>query len=300
MAAGRPPGISCGTVAEIWSNTDFPYMCLKDVPRTLAFRQAVERVVTPGDRVLDVGSGTGIMAFFAAAAGASEVVAVEIEPTLAAAIEASAARNGLADRVRVVSSDAAEASLPPEVDVVVAELIDTALLDELQVPVLNTLRAKGVISDRTRIVPCRYRTVLQLVQADNTYYGFEILAPKHEWPFYGIPDAGWHPTRIEAASDEVVLAEYDFEAGTVAPDHDGVVTFRLDGRPANAVRLAGVVTLADGIEIGPTNALNGDKYLPIDPVSGVESASYRVRFTMGAGLGSFRFDPVPVADHALR
>lgn len=280
-------------MTEIWSNTDFPYMCLKDEPRTLAFREAIQQVVRPGDRVVDIGSGTGIMAFFAAAAGAAEVTAVEIEPTLAACIEASAARNGLSDRVRVVRHDAAEVDLPRDADVVIAELIDTAFLDEQQVPVLNALRARGVIGERTRVVPGRYRTVLQLVQTDNAYYGFEIVAPKHEWPFYGVPGSGWHPTAFTPAGDEVVIGEYDFERGPVDPAHDSVVTFALDGRPANAVRIAGVLTLADGVVLGATNALNGDKYLAIEPVAGLDEAAYRVRFTMGGGLGSFRFEPSP-------
>lgn len=279
-------------MTEIWSNTDFPYMCLKDEPRTLAFRRAIEQVVRPGDRVVDIGSGTGIMGFFAAAAGAAEVAAVEIEPTLAACIEASAARNGLADRVRVVRADAAEADLPCDADVVIAELIDTAFLDEQQVPVLNALRARGVIGPSTRVLPARYRTLLQLVETDNAYYGFQILAPKHEWPFYDVRGAGWHPTSFTPASDEVVIAEYDFEAGPVEAAHDAVATFALGGRRANAVRIAGVLTLADGVELGATNALNGDKYLALDPVEGVAEAAYRVRFTMGGGLGSFAMEPV--------
>ena len=52
-----------------------------------------------------------------------------------------------------------------------------------QVPVLNALRRRGVISDATRLVPAGYETTLQLVTADHRYYGFAIAAPKHEWPF---------------------------------------------------------------------------------------------------------------------
>ena len=32
-------------MSEIWSNTDFPYMCLKDEVRTTAFREAIRTVV---------------------------------------------------------------------------------------------------------------------------------------------------------------------------------------------------------------------------------------------------------------
>jgi predicted RNA methylase len=39
--------------------------------------------------------------------------------------------------------DAAEVALPVGADVVVAEIIETGLLDEQQVPVLNALRRRG-------------------------------------------------------------------------------------------------------------------------------------------------------------
>jgi SAM-dependent methyltransferase len=273
-------------MSEIWSNTDYPYMCLKDEARTLAFRDAIRAVVRPGDVVVDVGAGSGILSFFAAEAGAGTVYAVEIDPVSAAALRLSVASNpAVGGRITVVEGEAAAVDLPRRADVVVAEIIDTGLLDEQQVPVLNALRRRGIIDHATRIIPAAYETTFQLVSAEHRYYGFVIAAPKHEWPFYTGP--GWHPTPVTAASDVVDVLKVDFTAGQIDADVAGAAEIAVDSAATvNAVRVAGRIELAPDQWLGPSHALNGDKILPIPAFSGAARAVLRWRYRMGGGLGT--------------
>lgn len=73
--------------------------------------------VVAGRRVLDVASGSGIVAIAAAQAGAADVLAADIDPFAVEAIELSAKANGV--RIAVVGRDVLDEE-PPDVDVVLA------------------------------------------------------------------------------------------------------------------------------------------------------------------------------------
>jgi ribosomal protein L11 methyltransferase len=61
----------------------------------------LERLVAPGDRIVDVGTGSGILAIAAARLGAARVVALEADAAACAAARANVAANGVGDRVDV-------------------------------------------------------------------------------------------------------------------------------------------------------------------------------------------------------
>jgi predicted RNA methylase len=79
--------------------------------RTDAFRRAINSVVRPGDIVLDVGAGTGILSLFAAQAGAARVYAVE-QTTVAVLAQELVSLNGFTDTVKVIQGDILDVELP--------------------------------------------------------------------------------------------------------------------------------------------------------------------------------------------
>ncbi|HCB04478.1 MAG TPA: 50S ribosomal protein L11 methyltransferase [Nocardioides sp.] len=266
----------------IWSNTDYPYLCLVDRKRTLAFRAAIEAVVRPGDVVVEVGAGTGILSLFAAAAGASRVVAVEIDPVLARTLRETVSANGYDDVIDVVQGDALQVELP-RADVVIGELVETGLLDEMQVAVMNGLHERGVIGTGTRLIPESYETSVQLAATDNTHFGFTILAPKHEWPYYAQAPDQWEHLRWTPVSERRTVCALDFTAGPVDPVVDVTVGFTVeDGATANALVLSGVAGLTTGMTLGACNSFSGDKVLPLPDCRG--EVEVRLRYEMGEGL----------------
>jgi len=102
---------------------------IRDRVRTEAFCRSIESVVRPGDVVLDVGAGSGILSLFAARAGAARVYAVEAT-TVALLAEALAAANGVDETVRVIHADIMEVELPERVDVIVSEWLGGFGIDE--------------------------------------------------------------------------------------------------------------------------------------------------------------------------
>jgi len=96
-------------------------------PTTRLCAQALEALVQPGMRVLDVGTGSAILAIAAARLGASAALGTEIDPVAVVAARENVERNGVGDSVRII--EAASPAGHGTWDVVVANILPHILLD---------------------------------------------------------------------------------------------------------------------------------------------------------------------------
>ena len=134
---------------------------LADRPRMAFYHEAIKRHIRSGDRVIDLGTGTGILAAFAAKAGAGKVYAIDHSEILDHA-KALALENGI-KQVEFVAEHSADFRLDERVDVIVHEQMGDYLFDEAMLPNVCDLRDRLLKPDGL-ILPSRFGLFCEPVQ----------------------------------------------------------------------------------------------------------------------------------------
>jgi tetratricopeptide (TPR) repeat protein len=211
---------------------------LADSARNDAFEAAIQAAVRPDDVVLDIGTGTGLLAMMAARAGARQVVACEMLADLAELARVVVDANGYASRIRVVARRSTELEvgrdLPSRATLLIAEIFDSLLIGEgvletfrhahahLLAPGARVIPAGGVLRGQLAAIP-RFKRMYPLCQIN----GFDLRAfARHglEKQFYLAPLEAdeWQPL-----SEPLDIIRFDF-AQQIEPRQDWSLPARID------------------------------------------------------------------------
>ena len=135
----------------------------------------LEGYVESGDRVLDLGTGSGILAVAAAKLGAGEVLALDTEAAAVAFAQEVVSLNGLAYVVEV-GQGSVESAAPPY-EVVVANIFPNAII-ELAPKLATTVRRGGVLITSGSVVARAEETANAVCAAG---FGLEQRRPQDDW-----------------------------------------------------------------------------------------------------------------------
>ena len=132
---------------------------LNDTHRNDAFDSAIRAAVARRGRlarILDIGTGSGLLSMMAARAGAQNIVACEKVPLIAEAAERIVGLNGFDDRIKVVNKASTELivdkDLDDRADILVSEIISSDLLAENVLDTFEDAHARLLREDAT-IIP---------------------------------------------------------------------------------------------------------------------------------------------------
>jgi len=122
-------------------------------PTTELCLEALEEIVRPGASVLDLGTGSGILAIAAAKLGAVEVVALDTDAVAVKVARANVAANGLAERIAVARGSLPLPGEQRAFGVVVANIIARVIAElaphlAAALATDGTLVASGIIAER--------------------------------------------------------------------------------------------------------------------------------------------------------
>ncbi|MCH7836760.1 MAG: 50S ribosomal protein L11 methyltransferase [Chloroflexi bacterium] len=113
-------------------------------PTTAMCLRALEDRLRAGDAVLDLGTGSGILAIAAARLGAGRVLALDVDPQAVKAARENAARNGVRDTVEVREGALPEGARGERFDLIVAN-ISGVTIERLAAPFADALRGNGTL-----------------------------------------------------------------------------------------------------------------------------------------------------------
>ena len=262
---------------------------MADHMRSKQFDRAIRNVVRPHHSVLDVGTGSGLLALFAARAGAQRVVAVEFDSYIAEVARENIRNNGYTHIIEVIEADARDYCFRrgDAFDVVIMEMLTTGMVDEFQIQAVNNIHRQGVVNSATVFVPCRQETFAALAHTKFEIYGLEMRMVRHLWKdFPGNQKVAYlsrpqlvSSTDFSSPGEEMTTLTLEFEA--------------VESGLVNSIYLTSRTCLTPQRSLKDTLTLNAPVAVPVEERTVVkgERVMMEVSYLCGGGYKNFRTSP---------
>lgn len=149
--------------------------------------RALRKYITPETRLLDVGTGSGILAILSIMFGAKSAVGTDLDPCAIEAVRENKEANGIADEAfeLIIGNIITEQEIQEQVGTECYDIVAANILAEVLVPlttvIVNHLK-KGGIYITSGIIDDKEQTVVDAVKAA----GLEVLEVNHHGEWVGV------------------------------------------------------------------------------------------------------------------
>ncbi|MEO8373905.1 MAG: 50S ribosomal protein L11 methyltransferase [Sphingomonas bacterium] len=219
------------------------FSIVRDHPRNKAYEDALRSAIFPGCTVLEIGTGTGLLAMMAARAGAARVITCEADPAIAAAARENVAINGFADRVTVVNKHSTALDLADVgglADILVSEIVSNDMVSEGTLPA-HADAVPRLLKPGGAVIPVRGQIRIALMddggaaQPDlGLIEGFDLSAfNRLRRPYRNIPVGSDAITLRSAATDLFAL---DFACGPWRSERSETILESQGGRVSGVLQ----------------------------------------------------------------
>ncbi len=200
------------------SMIEYQRRIMADSVRTEAFAKALKNVIQPGCTVLDIGSGTGFLAFLASKYGAGKCILIEREPEFLLMSKEIAKANGI-NNCEFICADSNEVRDAIKADIIVSETLGNFAYEE---NIIETLRdAKRFLKPGGVMIPQGIRMYVSPVI--NDHHWKENTA----WDTVGYA-MDWSPARSRSVNNMYVKT---FAPNDLIPAKEWDAVDFLKGKP---------------------------------------------------------------------
>ena len=170
------------------------------------------------------------------------------------------------DNIKVINDDVLKHDFDKKADLIVCEMMDTALIDEEEVQVLN--HARKFLKQDGQIIPKAIVNIAELVNMQRDYIHWDENAS------------------YEILSEPVNYAEIIFK-DEINPNFNKNLEFKVNrNQIANGIKITTVTILNDNVVCGPTPMFNPPLLIPIDEINVKcnDLINVKLKYIMGQGI----------------
>lgn len=245
--------------------------------RISKFSLAIEKSVRQEDYVIDIGTGSGILAILAAKRGAT-VTAIDINEESLRYAEKASKMNGVEDRIKFIHSHFLDYKNDQRADIVICEMLSSVMLIEQQIPAAS-YAVRHLLKPSGKIIPEEVRVFFVPVQGETLWNRFVIEGLE----FPRVPQTT-DKSQCRDLADPIETAHFDL----TVPNNDAKVDRTLSFKVVEDGIIHGLVgmfesRLCEGITLQMEDGWR-DLFIPFtEPLSVKEGETIRVRVSYSPG-----------------
>ncbi|WP_414468445.1 methyltransferase domain-containing protein [Methanobacterium sp. ACI-7] len=269
MCALKQPIDDLKSLKRIMHTNPYHFNLLSDEERITSFKEAIEQKAR--GTVYDIGAGCGILSILASHYSDS-VYSVEINPNTAKLADFNFKKFS---NIHLINKDARDIIFEDKADLIICEMLDTALIDEEQVPVINSIIK--YLKDDGDIIPCKVFNGVEIISMDRDYICYEDIEANQN-PDYDI------------MSNFLIYNEIEFK-NKIEEDLEVNIDFKvLKKGIISGIKITTFTLLTEDIICGPTPMLNPPLLVPIEKlnVNIGDKIKISLSYRMGGGLNSIK------------
>jgi predicted RNA methylase len=269
MCALKQPTVDLKSLKTKMRTTPYHFNLLSDEERLTAFHEAI--IEKAKGTVYDIGAGCGILSILASF-HSNFVYSIEIDTKAATFAESNFKPY---NNILLINKDAKKVIFQDKADLIICEMLDTALIDEEQIPVINSI-LKYLKKDGN-IIPCKILNGAEIISMDRDYICYED------------PEANQKP-HYEVMSDLVIYSEINFK-NKIEEDFEADINFKvLKEGIISGIKITTFTLLTENIICGPTPMLNPPLLVPIERINVDigDQIKINLSYKMGGGLNSIK------------